>query len=65
MQGLEGLNYISTLEEVDIVVTSVVGMIGLDPTMKAIDAGKDIALANKETLVVAGGLVMKAAKKTM
>ena len=63
LQGLEGLNYISTIPEVDIVVTSVVGMIGLVPTMKAINAGKDIALANKETLVVAGRLVMNAAKK--
>ncbi|MGH4119936.1 1-deoxy-D-xylulose-5-phosphate reductoisomerase [Clostridium sp.] len=63
LQGLEGLNYISTLPEVDLVVTAVVGMIGLVPTMKAISAGKDIALANKETLVVAGGLVMDAAKK--
>lgn len=63
LQGIEGLNYISTLPEVDIVVTSVVGMIGLVPTMKAINAGKDIALANKETLVAAGALVMEAAKK--
>ena len=63
LQGIEGLNYISTLPEVDIVVTSVVGMIGLVPTMKAINAGKDIALANKETLVAAGELVMEAAKK--
>jgi len=63
LQGLEGLNYISTLPEIDIVVTSVVGMIGLVPTLKAINAGKDIALANKETLVVAGNLVMDAAKK--
>ena len=63
LQGLEGLNYISTLPEVDVVVTSVVGMIGLVPTMKAINAGKDIALANKETLVAAGGLIMDAAKK--
>ncbi|MCB2288360.1 1-deoxy-D-xylulose-5-phosphate reductoisomerase [Clostridium sp. CS001] len=63
LHGIEGLNYISTLPEVDIVVTSVVGMIGLVPTMKAIQAGKDIALANKETLVAAGALVMEAAKK--
>ncbi|HEY8805173.1 MAG TPA: 1-deoxy-D-xylulose-5-phosphate reductoisomerase [Clostridium sp.] len=63
LQGLEGLNYISTLPEVDIVVTSVVGMIGLVPTIKAINAGKDIALANKETLVAAGELVMEAARK--
>ena len=63
LQGLEGLNYISTIPEVDVVVTAVVGMIGLVPTIKAINAGKDIALANKETLVAAGGLVMEAAKK--
>lgn len=63
LQGIDGLNYISTLPEVDIVVTSVVGMIGLVPTMKAIHSGKDIALANKETLVAAGALVMEAAKK--
>lgn len=61
--GIEGLNKIATLNEIDIVVTSVVGMIGLEPTMKAIEAKKDIALANKETLVVAGEMVMKAAKK--
>lgn len=63
LQGLEGLNYISTLPEVDVVVTAVVGMIGLVPTIKAIYSGKDIALANKETLVAAGHLVMEAAKK--
>ncbi len=63
LQGIEGLNYISTLPEVDVVVTSVVGMIGLVPTIKAINAGKDIALANKETLVAAGALVMEAARK--
>jgi len=63
LQGLEGLSYISTLAEVDLVVTSVVGMIGLVPTINAIHSGKDIALANKETLVVAGSLVMEAAKK--
>lgn len=61
--GIEGLNTISTLSEVDIVVTSVVGMIGLTPTLKAIEAGKDIALANKETLVAAGKLVMAEAQK--
>ncbi|MBU3180973.1 1-deoxy-D-xylulose-5-phosphate reductoisomerase [Clostridium psychrophilum] len=63
LQGLDGLNYISTIPEVDIVVTSVVGMIGLVPTMKAINAGKDIALANKETLVAAGKLVIDAARE--
>lgn len=61
--GMEGLIKISTLDEIDMVVTSVVGMIGLVPTMEAIKAKKDIALANKETLVVAGELVMKAAEK--
>ena len=63
LEGIEGLNTIASLDEIDIVVTSVVGMIGLEPTMKAIEAKKDIALANKETLVVAGEIVMKAAKE--
>lgn len=61
--GIEGLNKIATLDEIDIVVTSVVGMIGLEPTIKAIEAKKDIALANKETLVVAGEIVMRKAKE--
>lgn len=61
--GIEGLIKIATIEEIDMVVTSVVGMIGLKPTMEAIKAKKDIALANKETLVVAGDLVMKEAKR--
>ena len=62
-KGIEGLEAIASLEEIDMVVTSVVGMIGLRPTIKAIEAGKDIALANKETFVVAGELVMKKAKE--
>lgn len=61
--GMEGLKFISTLEEVHIVVTSVVGMIGLIPTIEAIRAKKDIALANKETLVVAGEIVKREALK--
>ena len=61
--GIEGLIEIASLEEIDTVVTSVVGMIGLKPTMAAIEAGKDIALANKETLVVAGELVMNKARE--
>ena len=61
--GIDGLVKIATLEEIDTVVTSVVGMIGLKPTIAAIEAKKDIALANKETLVVAGELVMNKAKK--
>ncbi len=63
LNGIKGLNKIASLEEIDIVVTSVVGMIGLEPTIKAIEAKKDIGLANKETLVVAGELVMKSAKE--
>lgn len=61
-EGIEGLNKIASLDEIDTVVTSVVGMIGLEPTINAIRSKKDIALANKETLVVAGELVMKEAK---
>ncbi|GFR35826.1 1-deoxy-D-xylulose-5-phosphate reductoisomerase [Thermobrachium celere] len=57
LTGIEGLEYISTLDNVDMVLTSVVGMIGLRPTIAAIRAGKDIALANKETLVVGGRLI--------
>ncbi|WML35091.1 1-deoxy-D-xylulose-5-phosphate reductoisomerase [Clostridium sp. OS1-26] len=61
--GMDGLNIIASLSEVDIVVTSVVGMVGLVPTITAIRSGKDIALANKETLVTGGKLVMSEAKK--
>ena len=61
--GIDGLIKIATLDEIDTVVTAVVGMIGLNPTMAAIEAKKDIALANKETLVVAGELVMNKAKE--
>ncbi|GAB6170117.1 1-deoxy-D-xylulose-5-phosphate reductoisomerase [Clostridium carnis] len=63
LSGLDGLEKIASLDEIEMVVTSVVGMIGLKPTLKAIEAKKDIALANKETLVVAGELVMKRAKE--
>lgn len=61
--GAEGLVQAATLADADIVVTAVVGMVGLVPTLEAIAAGKDIALANKETLVCAGELVMRAAKE--
>jgi 1-deoxy-D-xylulose-5-phosphate reductoisomerase len=61
--GIEGLNKIATISNLDIVVTSIVGMIGLVPTLNAIKAGKHIALANKETLVVGGELVMSEAKR--
>lgn len=63
LEGIEGLIAISMSREVDLLVNSVVGSVGLVPTIKAIDAGKNIALANKETLVVAGELVMKKAKE--
>ena len=59
--GMEGLCEVSAYDKADITLTAIVGMIGLEPTLAAIDAGKDIALANKETLVTAGHLVMKAA----
>lgn len=61
--GEEGLVHIATLPEVETVVTSLVGMVGLKPTIAAIQSGKNIALANKETLVAAGELVMPLAKK--
>lgn len=63
MAGMDGLVAAATHPDCDTVVTAVVGMVGLLPTLAAIDAGKDIALANKETLVCAGGLVMEAARK--
>lgn len=61
--GMEGLCHIASLEENDIVLNSVVGMVGLLPTLTAINAGKDIALANKETLVAGGALVTSLAKE--
>lgn len=61
--GLEGMLEIAALKEADTVLTSVVGIAGLLPTMKAIETGKNIALANKETLVTAGKLVMEAARR--
>jgi len=61
--GIEGLIEAASLEGSDIVITSVVGMIGLIPTLEAIKCGKKIALANKETLVSAGEIVMREALK--
>lgn len=61
--GDEGLKSIASMEDCDMVVNSLMGMRGLEPTMAAIEAGKDIAFANKETLVVGGELVMDAVKK--
>jgi undecaprenyl diphosphate synthase len=60
--GDEGLIEAATHKEADIVLTAVVGMMGIVPTIKAIEAHKDIALANKETLVTAGHIIMKLAK---
>jgi 1-deoxy-D-xylulose-5-phosphate reductoisomerase len=60
--GPEGVREAVTLDGADTVLTSVVGIAGLEPTLAAIDAGKNIALSNKETLVTAGNLVMKAAR---
>lgn len=63
LAGMEGLVEISILPEADVVLTAVVGMIGIRPTIEAIKAGKDIALANKETLVTAGHIIMPLAKE--
>ena len=63
LAGMEGLIEASTISSADMVLNSVVGMVGLLPTISAIKAGKDIALANKETLVAGGQLVMDALKE--
>ena len=63
LSGMDGLIQVSTEEKADILVTAIVGMIGIRPTMEAIRAGKDIALANKETLVTAGHLIMPLARE--
>lgn len=63
LTGMEGLCEAATIKSADIVLTAISGMIGLEPTLAAINAKKDIALANKETLVVGGKLVMNLAKK--
>lgn len=63
LSGRDGLCYIAAQTDADMVLSSIVGFAGLVPTMNAIAAGKDIALANKETLVTAGSLFMDAIKK--
>lgn len=63
VSGMDGLIEIATLPGSEILVTAIVGMIGLRPTIAAIKAGKDIALANKETMVTAGHLIMPMAKE--
>ena len=61
--GMEGLIRVAVMEEAEILVTAIVGMIGIRPTIEAICAGKDIALANKETLVTAGHIIMPLAEE--
>ena len=61
LSGEEGYREAASFAEADIVVSAIVGAAGLIPTLEAIDAGKDVALANKETLVMAGGLVLRKA----
>ena len=63
VSGMEGLIELSVMEESEILVTAIVGMIGIRPTIEAIKVGKDIALANKETLVTAGHIIMPLAKE--
>ncbi len=63
LSGMEGLLEIAVMPESEILVTAIVGMLGIRPTIAAIEAGKTIALANKETLVTAGHIIMKLAKE--
>ena len=61
--GMDGLSMVTTAPEAEIVVTAIVGMIGIQPTIDAINAGKTIALANKETMVCAGHIIIPLAKE--
>lgn len=63
VSGMDGLIEISTMDETEVLVTAIVGMIGIRPTIAAIECGKTIALANKETLVTAGHIIMPLAAK--
>ena len=63
LTGMEGLKDIASMQGIDIMLNSVVGMVGLVPTLTAIEHGTDIALANKETLVAGGKLVINSAKE--
>ncbi|HIV34706.1 MAG TPA: 1-deoxy-D-xylulose-5-phosphate reductoisomerase [Candidatus Blautia intestinigallinarum] len=63
VSGMDGLLELASMQESEILVTAIVGMIGVRPTIEAVRAGKDIALANKETLVTAGHLIMPMAEK--
>ena len=62
LSGMDGLLEVATHKDSEILVTAIVGMLGIRPTIAAIEAGKDIALANKETLVTAGHIIMPLAK---
>ena len=61
--GMDGLLELAAMPDTEILVTAIVGMLGIRPTIEAIRAGKDIALANKETLVTAGHLIIPMAKE--
>ena len=63
LSGMDGLLELAVMPDADILVTAIVGMIGIRPTLAAIEAGKDIALANKETLVTAGHLIIPLARE--
>ncbi len=63
VSGMDGLIEVAVIQDAEILVTAIVGMIGIRPTIEAIKAGKDIALANKETLVTAGHIIMPLAKE--
>ena len=63
LSGMDGLMAVASEEKAEVLVTAIVGMLGIRPTIAAIEAGKDIALANKETLVTAGHIIMPLAKK--
>jgi len=63
LAGLEGIEQVATADGVELVISALVGALGLRPTLRAIEAGKDVALANKEVLVVAGELVQAAAQR--
>lgn len=63
LSGMDGIIEVAVMEDTEVLVTAIVGMIGIRPTIEAIKAGKDIALANKETLVTAGHLIIPLAKK--
>ena len=63
LKGMEGLNEVARLEDANLVVSAISGTMGLEPTIAAIDAGKSVALANKEALVSGGSLVMSKVKE--